>query len=138
MPMMTELENNDYTSDSYTFCQKIFSLSNEIQSVELINKKGRLVERISDNDAINLPSHKKEMFRMSSKLQESMKNEYDDDFGKVKYSYVSREKIAIFSFSVGEDILIVTLSNTVDPHPVAQEIVLFLVGDLSTPKPKVL
>jgi hypothetical protein len=138
MTMMTELENNIHKSDSYAFCKKIFSSSNEIQSVELINKKGRLVERISNGNTVNLPPHKKEMFHMSSKLQESMKNEYDDDFGKVNYSYVSRERVAIFSFGVGEDILIITLPNTVNPHPIAKEIISFLSGDILTSKPKVL
>lgn len=123
---MTELENKILKSDSNALCSKIFSTSKEIQSVELINKKGRLIERISNGDTTNLTPHKEEMFHMSSKLQESMKNEYDDEFGKVNYSYISREKVAIFSCCVGEDMVLVTLPNTVNPHPIAKEIISFL------------
>jgi len=124
--MITELENNTNKSDSYVFCQKIFSSSKEIQSVELVNKKGRLVERFSSNDIVNLLSHKKEMFHMSATLQESMKKDYDDELGKVNYSYVEREKVSIFSFGVGDDILIVTLKNAINPHVIAKEIISFL------------
>ena len=73
---------------------------------------------------------------MSTKLQETMKNENDEDFGKVNYSYVSREKVAIFSCSVGENILIVTLPNTINPEPIAKDIVSFLGGDLLLPHTK--
>jgi len=138
MTMITELENNIHKSDSYTFCKKILLSNKEIQSVELISKKGRLVEQISNSNTDNLSSHKKEMFHMSSKLQESMKNEYDEEFGKVNYSYISREKIAIFLFGVGEEMLIVTLPNTVNPYPMAQEIISFLGDSLLIPKPKIL
>jgi len=136
MTPTTELENKFLISDSHTLCKKVLFSNKEIHSVELINKKGRLVERVSNRNTINLPSNKKEMFHMSTKLQETMKNENDEDFGKVNYSYVSREKVAIFSCSVGENILIVTLPNTINPEPIAKDIVSFLGGDLLLPHTK--
>jgi hypothetical protein len=123
MAMITELENIATRSDSYKFCNRVFSSNKEIQSVELVNKNGRLVERISSSNTINLPSHKKEMFHMSLRLKESMNKEYDEDFGKVNYSCENRERVAIFSFGIGEDILIVTLPNKANSHSIAKKII---------------
>ena len=60
---------------------------------------------------------------MSWKLKESMNKEYDDEFGRVNYSCVNRERVAILSFGVGEDMLIVTLPNTVNPNAITKEII---------------
>jgi hypothetical protein len=128
MALITKLDDNTNNTDSYGFCENIISSSKEIQSVALVNKKGRLVEWLSRSpDTIHLPPNKKEMFHMSLRLKESMNKEYDDEFGSVNFSYVNREKVAIFSFGVGEDMVIVTLPNSVNPLEVAIGVISFLV-----------
>jgi hypothetical protein len=121
--MITELENRKIQLNSDVLCAKILSLSKEIHSVEIINNKGRLVDGSYCKNAINLTPHKKEMFHMSTKLQESMKKEYDDEFGKVNYSYIAREKISMLSFTMGEDTLIVTIKSTNNVPATANDII---------------
>jgi hypothetical protein len=63
---------------------------------------------------------------MSLRLKESMNKEYDEDFGKVNYSCENRERVSIFSFGLGEDMLIVTLPNKANSHAIAKRIIPFL------------
>lgn len=122
MTITSELENTNI-SDFSVFCKKILSLRREIQSVELINKKGRLIESTAKNNAINLLADKKEMFYMSEILQESMKKEQDGEFGKVNYSCTHREKVVIFSFIVGENMLVVISLVPINSDAIAKEII---------------
>jgi len=123
MTVIYELENNSNISDSLVFCKKVLSSGRKIQSVEIINKKGRSVECVTKNNVISLPTNKKEIFHMSEILQESMRKEHDDDFGKVNYSYTSREKVTIFSFRMGENMLIVISLMPVNPDTTAKKII---------------
>lgn len=124
MTMIYELENNSNILDSLVFCKKILSSSRKIQSVEIVNKKGRSIEYITkSNNAISLPTNKKEILLMSEILQESMRKEHDDDFGRVNYNYTSREKVAIFSFRIGENMLIVISSMSGNPVTIAKKII---------------
>lgn len=123
MTMIYELENNSNISDSLVFCKKVLSSSRKIQSVEIVNKKGRSVEYITKSNAISLPANKKEILLMSEILQESMRKEHDDEFGKVNYSYTSREKVAILSFKIGENMLIVISSMPVNSSTAAKKII---------------
>lgn len=123
MTMRYELENNLNTFNSLVFCKKVLSSSRKIQSVEIVNKKGRSVEYITKSNTIGLPTNKKEIFHMSEILQESMRKEQDDDFGKVHYSYTSREKVTIFSFRFGENMLILISLMPVNPDTTAKKII---------------
>lgn len=89
----------------------------------MVNKKGRSVELVTRNNTVILPSHKKEIFHMSEILQESMRREYDDEFGKVNYSYISRKKVTIFSFRIGENMLVVISLIPVNPDAIAKKII---------------
>jgi hypothetical protein len=123
MTMASKLEDDANISDSSVLCKKILSADRKIQSIEMVNKKGRSVELVTRNNTVILPSHKKEIFHMSEILQESMRREYDDELGKVNYSYVSRKKVSIFSFRIGENMLIVTSFVLVNPDAIAKKII---------------
>jgi hypothetical protein len=121
MVLISELDSRSGL-DFSVLCKKILALDNTIQSVEIVNKKGRLVEW-AQSDFISLPAKKREIFHMSAVLHESMRHENDDDFGKVNYSYVSREKVGIFSFRMDENMLIVISSKPANPDETAKGII---------------
>ncbi|MDC8451435.1 MAG: hypothetical protein LV477_00845 [Candidatus Nitrosotalea sp.] len=123
MTVICKLENNLNISDSINFCKKVLSSGRKIQSVEIVNKKGRSVECITKSNVFSLPIHKKEIFLMSEILQESMRKEHNDYFGNVNYSYTSREKVAIFSFRLGENMLIVISLMPSNPDTTAKKII---------------
>lgn len=79
-------------------------LEDGIEYIGIINKKGRLENFVCKKD-IKLSVEKREMFCMGLQLQNSMQQDYDDEFGAVSYIVIERESSKI--------ILIPTLSDTI-------------------------
>ena len=122
MVLISELEDSRNISDFSILCKKILTLDDAIQSVEIVDKKGRVVEG-TWNEFNGLSDKKKEIFHMSEVLHESMRHENDEDFGKVSYSYISREKVSVFSFIMGENTLIVISKKPANPDEAAKNII---------------
>jgi hypothetical protein len=76
-----------------------------IKFVGLITKNGRLVAS-NDKNSLKLSKEQKEMFFMSCSLQQRMSQDYDNDFGQVKYAVTERENIRIISIPYESDTLI--------------------------------
>jgi hypothetical protein len=84
-------------------------LGDGIDFVGLITKNGRLVD--CNKNSLNLSKEQKEMFFMSCSLQQRMNQDYDEDFGQVKYSVTERENHRIITIPQESDTLIFVVNN---------------------------
>lgn len=85
-------------------------LGEGIDFVGLITKNGRLVD-CNNTNTLNLSPEQKEMFFMSCSLQQRMNQDYDEDFGQVKYSVTERENHRIITVPQESDTLIFVMDN---------------------------
>jgi len=100
--------------------------SNErIDFVAIIDQKGRVIEnKIRDDRVIkNLTEQKREMLFMESALQMSMIQDFNDEFGVVKYTYSTREKISFFLFLINDYGVIVISEPNENPSLLASKVI---------------
>ncbi|MBI3639295.1 MAG: hypothetical protein HY223_03170 [Thaumarchaeota archaeon] len=118
----TKAENNQKNSLE-ELIKSILNVHRLIWSVNIINNKGRLIESSSRTSVMNsFTSQKMEMFFMGHRLQESMRGEFNDEFGSVLYSFVQREKIGILSFKVADHVILVMFHPNVESSVLARNI----------------
>ncbi len=90
------------------------SILEEVEFIGLINKQGKMENIIFKNE-INLTKERKEMFSMAHRLQNSMQNDFDYEFGLVRYTIIDRENARFVSMPTHLGILLAKLKKTVDP-----------------------
>ena len=80
-------------------CGKVLKIDPKMRSARVINNKGRLVAggMIQGKKALE-DSKQDEMLFMELALRVRMRHEFDNEFGKVKFSMSFREKVIIMSF----------------------------------------
>ena len=86
-------------------------LEQGIEFVGLINGLGRLVAS-SNKNSLNLSNEQEEMFFMSCSLQQRMRQDYNDNFGEVKYTVTERENYRIISIPQESDTLIFVMDKS--------------------------
>lgn len=59
---------------------------------------------------------------MERALEISMGKDFDDDFGKINYTFTDRDNLAMFSFPMNEFIVLVTSKSNVSPISMARKI----------------
>ncbi len=78
-----------------------------IQSISIINKMGRAVEKKSRNGIEIVDRKRNEMLLMQSVLVMSMGKDFDEDFGTIGYVQTQREHMSMLSFPLdGHTVLI--------------------------------
>lgn len=87
-----------------------FSLNNECQYVGIINKNGRLEEEFYKKK-LDLSAEKIEMFCMGLRLQMLMQNEFDEEFGSIKYSIIQRESSKFIVIPVFSHVIFLKLNK---------------------------
>ena len=97
---MTALLTLERSMQLDNLCELILESNERIHLVVVIDQKGRVIESKMRDDRVtkNLTDQKKEMLFMECALQLSMIRDFDDEFGKLQYTYSTREKISFFSF----------------------------------------
>ena len=104
-------------------CDTILAINKNIQSSVIINKNGRAIEqKVRDGSVSQIPDHKNEMLLMQCALTISMGRDFDEDYGPVGYAVVDRENTSMFSFPVGELIILVTSKKDISPISLAKKI----------------
>jgi len=85
--------------DLENLCQKVLKIDPKMRSARVINNKGRLIAggMIQGKKALE-DSKQDEMLFMELALRVRMRHEFDNEFGKVKFSMSLREKVIIMSF----------------------------------------
>lgn len=117
-PLPLMLQNN---AGRYGRIETSLLLENGAEYVAIINKKGRIENAIFKND-LPLASVRKEMFCMTLQLQNSMQSEFDDDFGSVEYTMISRKNSKFLLIPAAEGILLAKLGDSTDPLILIREI----------------
>ncbi len=82
--------------------------------IGLINKQGNM-ENIHFKNEINLTRERQEMFSMAHRLQNSMQNDFDYEFGSVHYTIIERENARFVSVPTHAGILLAKLDKSTDP-----------------------
>lgn len=103
-------------------CNSISTISENIQSVVVINKNGRAIEKNNYEIANKIPKDKYEMFFMQRALEISMGRDFDDEYGQINYAFTERENLSLFSFPINDFIILVTSTSNISPISMAKEI----------------
>ena len=106
-------------------CELILDSNERIDFVAIIDQKGRVIEnKIRDDRVIkNLTEQKREMLFMESALQMSMIQDFNDEFGAMKYTYSTREKISFFLFLINDYGVIVISEPNENPSLLASKVI---------------
>ncbi len=116
--------NNISTIGFDELCNTILETNDNIQSVSIINKHGRAIERrVQDKTSLQAVNQKsEEMFFMQCALTISMGRDFDDEFGEIGYIHVDRKNLSMLSFPLFDNIVLVTSKAAMSPIALARKI----------------
>jgi hypothetical protein len=104
-------------------CNSIFDTNKNIQSVVVINKMGRPVEKIArPRFAKQFFDNLGEPFFMQSVLQISMGMDFDEHFGPINYHISDRESLTMLIFPIEDHVILVTINKNTGPISLARKI----------------
>jgi hypothetical protein len=110
-------------------CNSIIRINKNIQSVAIINKLGRPIEKVTRDDNLKqLPQPKDEMFCMQCVLEISMGKDYDSEYGPINYHLSERENLIMITFPVRDNVALVTIKKDTNPISLAKKIVTAING----------
>ena len=104
-------------------CNSISEIDKNIQSVVVINKNGRAIEKNNYEIANKIPKEKYEMFFMQRALEISMGRDFDDEYGQINYAFTERENLSLFSFPINDFIILVISKSNISPITMARKII---------------
>ena len=92
-----------------SLCNTVLDVNENIQAVSIINKQGRAVHKIA-RTGIDMPmqDNEKEMLLMQTAITISMGRDFDEPLGEIGYVHVERKNLSLFSFPIGDYIVLVT------------------------------
>ena len=114
--------NNTQVIEFDELCNSILDINSNIQSVSIINKHGRAIERKVGEVDQKVAEQKIEMFFMQCVLTISMGRDFDAEFGEIGYVHIDRKNLSMFSFPLFDHIVLVTSKATVSPITLAKKI----------------
>lgn len=117
-------------------CSVILESSSKVQSVAIINKMGRPVERVSrDVSASQFLDKTSEMLYMQSVLQVSMGRDFDEHYGPINYHVSERTSVTLLTFPLGKDhVVLLTASKNSSPISLAKKIATIIRASAEKPK----
>lgn len=92
-----------------------------IDHIMVINERGRVESMISGSD-ICLSREKQEIFCMGIRLQQSLLQEFDDEFGPVNHFVIHRRDVKVVSVPFGSNNLLLVMGNDVGHKFVVRKI----------------
>jgi len=105
-------------------CESILDANQEFCFSAVINKNGQVLESKNRSGVLgNFSSIKQDMFFMQYALRQMMRNEFDNDFGTVRYTYAEREKEVLFSFPFGGFLVVVACRIGINPISISKKII---------------
>ena len=107
-------------------CRSVVSSNANIQSVEIINKSGLTLEKLG-SDRIIKASNEERSKKNSGKclFDISLGEEIDDLYGTIQYHF-SEGNLAIMSFPLNENRVIITTTKNISPISLATRIALII------------
>ncbi|MDE1830364.1 MAG: hypothetical protein KGI25_08575 [Thaumarchaeota archaeon] len=107
-----------------SLCYSISNIDKNIQSVAVINKRGRTIGKISRPEfEKQFPSHLSELFCMHHVLQVSMGKDFDENYGPVNYHISERTNHVIITFPLDDNVMLVTTGKNTSPIALARKII---------------
>ncbi len=104
-------------------CDSILEVNNNIQSVVVINKSGRLADRSARPRYAKQFTDKNEILFMQCVLEISMGRDFDDQYGPINYHMSERANITMLTFPIDDHVIMVTTNKNVSPISLAKKIV---------------
>lgn len=107
-----------------SLCDSIIKLNKNIQSVAVINNRGRVMEKISRSKFTNrFPNYLNELFCMSCVLQISMGKDFDENYGPINYHISERSNLTIITFPLDENVILIITNKSICPITLARKTV---------------
>lgn len=103
-------------------CSKLLQNS-EIQFVGVVNKKGRIIAGRFGNDEFTKfdENYGLDVFLMETALEFSMKNEFNNKFGKMEYVFSKRNSANITCIPIHENILVIITESNFEIHKIIEK-----------------
>lgn len=122
---MTALLTLERSMQLDNLCELILKSNERIHLVVVIDQKGRVIENKMRDDRLtkDLTDQKRDMLFIECALQLSMIRDFDDEFGKLRYAYSTREKISFFSFLLNDYAIIVVNEPNENPLLFAKKVI---------------
>ena len=113
-------------------CNSIINANKNIQSVVIINKMGRPIEKVfKPKFASQFADCMNEIFFMQCVLQISIGRDFDEKYGPINYHISERANHSILTFPAGEDVVLVITNKNVSPIALARKIATLIGKDLA-------
>ena len=105
-----------------SLCDSIMKLNKSIQSVAVINNRGRVMEKFSRSKFTKrFLNHLNELFCMSCVLQISMGKDFDENYGPINYHISERSNLTIITFPLDENMILITANKSISPITLARK-----------------
>lgn len=116
--------NAQQGSEFNDLCKAVLKTSNTITFAAIINGKGRIEECHAQDIIIErLDTARKEMFFMENALMHRLRQEFDEDLGQVRFTYVERMRRGFLSFPLEDNLLLVSFKTSTDSLIMAKSII---------------
>ncbi len=107
-----------------SLCSSILAINKHIQSVAVINNKGRVIEKISKPGFVKqFPDYLNELFCMHHVLQVSIGRDFDENYGPINYHMSERANLTMITFPVDHNVILVTINKNTSPITLARKVV---------------
>lgn len=108
-------------------CDSILCIDRNVQSVAVLNNKGRVMEKISKPIfAEKFPDYLSEVFCMHHVLQISMGRDFDEKYGPINYHINERSNLTMIAFPLEDVVVLVTTNKDMGSITLAGKINLLL------------
>jgi hypothetical protein len=105
--------------DYNKLCKSIFALHDDIRYAGVVDESGALIAggmRRGIDSIVDETSE--ELYLAQTSIRRSMRERFDETLGKVRFSYVEREKISILTIYLDKMVVLITLEPNIDSHTV--------------------
>ncbi len=105
-------------------CNDILDIDTNIQSVAIINNKGRVIEKASKPTFADLfPADLDELFCMQQVLQISMGRDFNEKYGPINYYISERASFTTLTFPAYDGVILVTATKGTSIITLAERII---------------
>jgi hypothetical protein len=99
----------------------------DVESICIINNKGRMIEEIGV-DTIRLLNYKKEMFLMGIALLHSMQKDFDEEVKPVEYSLTKRGNAKFISVPMPNGTIILVVAKKHADHEKIVDLIIHMIN----------
>ena len=113
----------EYMPKLDSLCNTVLDVNENIQAVSVINKQGRAVHKIARTGTyLLMQEQENEMLLMQTAITISMGRDFDEPLGEIGYVHVERKNLSLFSFPIGDYIVLVTSKAAVGSISLARKV----------------